>query len=354
MTKALIAMSGGVDSSVTAYLLKEKGFDCCGVTFSMFDKTDPVFSFNQSCLYNDIADAKRICDMLKIPFTSVDASKEFKKYVIEDFVKTYEHGGTPNPCIMCNRHVKFKLLFDLASELGCDIIATGHYAKKGFSNKTSRYYIEKADDLTKDQSYVLYSLTQEQLAKTVFPLSELTKEEARQIALDNGFVNAKKSDSQDICFIPSGDYAAFISSWTQKSYPAGKFIDTNGNVLGKHKGLIHYTVGQRRGLDIALGQRMYVKEKNFTNNTVVLSTDDGLFEKSVKIKSFNPVAVANIDKPIRCTAKIRYSTKEFPATAERSGENIILTFDSPQRAATKGQSAVLYDGSIVLGGGIII
>lgn len=353
MTKALVAMSGGVDSSVTAYILKEKGYDCIGVTFSMFDKSNPLFGFNNR-ENNDLRDAKAVCDKLGIEFLEIDASNQFRKHVIDNFIKTYERGGTPNPCIQCNRHVKFRLLYDIADEFGCDIIATGHYAKTGYDETTDRYYIEKADDLTKDQSYVLYSLTQEQIARTVFPLADISKEDARRIAEDNGFINAKKGDSQDICFIPDGDYASFILRATEKKYPYGKFIDTEHNVLGKHKGIIHYTIGQRRGLDIALGQRMYVKSKNHIDNTVMLSTNEHLFEKKIVLEDFNFVGAEDFDSPVRCKAKIRYSHSEHDATVYNNGDNIIIDFDEPQRAPTKGQSAVIYSGNKVLGGGIIV
>ena len=353
MKKALVAMSGGVDSSVTAYILKEKGYDCIGVTFKMFDKYDPLFGFKNT-ENDDILDAKAICDKLDIEFIAVDASAEFKRHVIDNFIKTYEHGGTPNPCIQCNRHVKFKLLYDIADKYGCDIMATGHYAKSGFDSDTGRYYISKANDLTKDQSYVLYSLTQEQIARTVFPLSDISKDDARKIAESNGFVNARKSDSQDICFIPDSDYASFILRATGKKYPFGKFIDTENNILGKHKGIIHYTVGQRRGLDIALGQRVYVKSKNHIDNTVMLATNEHLFEKTILLEDFNCVGKADFNTPVKCKAKIRYSQTEHDAVVYNEGKYTVIDFQEPQRAPTKGQSAVIYSDDIVLGGGIIV
>ncbi len=352
MKKALIAMSGGIDSSVTAYLMKQKGYDCTGITFRMFDKTNPLFGFDVEDAEKDVRDAENVCRTVGIPFMEYDASEEFRKHVINNFVSVYEKGGTPNPCVECNRHVKFRLLSEIAEKLGFDVTVTGHYADIGSEN--GRYYIKKANDEKKDQSYVLYSLTQDQLKKLCFPLAQITKEEARIIAEENGFVNAKKGDSQDICFIPDGDYASFIKRMTKKTYPNGKFIDTHGNILGQHKGLINYTVGQRKGLGIALGYPAYVKKKDLYSNTVTLSSDELLYEKEIIADNFNFMALDSFKEPVKCIAKIRYSHKGAPATAyQTDSHKVKLVFDSPQRAPTDGQSVVLYNGDIVLGGGLI-
>ena len=352
MAKALIAMSGGVDSSVTAYIMKQKGYDCLGVTFRMFDKADPLFGFDAADADKDIADAKAVCDKIGIPFISFDVSDRFRKHVIDNFVNTYEKGGTPNPCVECNKHIKFAILNEIANEYDCDVIVTGHYAKVDREN--DRYFIRKADDEKKDQSYFLYSLSQKQLKKVVYPLSELTKEEARVIAEENGFVTAHKKDSQDTCFISGNDYVDFIHRITKKTYPKGNFINTNGDILGTHNGIINYTIGQRKGLGIALGAPAYVKSKNISANTVTLSSNEELFEREVIAEKFNFMAIKGIGDSLRCTAKIRYAHKGADATVTQIDNNTVkIVFDEPQRAPAKGQSVVLYDNDKVLGGGTI-
>ncbi len=352
MARALIAMSGGVDSAVAALLMKENGYECIGINFTMFDKNNTLFNFKNIDKFKDINDAKAVCDKLDMEFIAVDASDDFENYVIKNFVKTYEKGGTPNPCIVCNRFVKFKLLCEKAKELDCDTVVTGHYAK--IEENNGRFYIKKADDLSKDQSYVLYSLTQEQLKCIRFPLSEITKEKAREIALNNGLVNAKKSDSQDICFIPDGDYSGFIRRYTGKKYPNGKFMNTNGDILGKHNGIINYTIGQRKGLGIALGAPAYVKSKNPHTNSVILCGNDELFENEIVIENFNFMAVPDFYEPTHCEAKIRYTQTTAKAIATKlDASTVKLTFETPQRAPSKGQAAVLYDGDALLGGGTI-
>ena len=348
--KVSIAMSGGVDSAVTAYLISKR-YDCHGATMRL---CSGLLSQEYSeRAERDILDARRICDALGIPHDVYDLSDEFRKAVVDDFISAYRSGATPNPCIVCNREIKFGVFFDRCQELGADAVATGHYARIE-KDGAGRYLLKKAADLSKDQSYVLYSLTQRQLSRTLFPLGDLTKAEARQIALDNGFINASKRDSQDICFIPDGDYAAFIQRITGEIFPKGNFIDINGCVLGEHDGIIKYTVGQRKGLGIALGEPMYVSKKNVFDNTVTLARNSELFGRELTASKINLIACDSIDSPTRLSARIRYNQTEQSATViQTDGDTLHVTFDEPQRAISRGQSLVLYDGDTVVGGGII-
>ena len=292
--------------------------------------------------------------MCKSGFYVYNFGDRFKECVIDRFNNAYMKGDTPNPCIDCNRFIKFNALLKRAELLGMDYIATGHYVRREFDEKSQRYILKKGLDETKDQSYVLYGMTQEQLAKTLFPIGNLTKNQTRAIALEKDLINAEKPDSQDICFVPDGDYAGFIERYTQKTFPKGNFIDKNGNVLGEHNGIIRYTIGQRKGLGIALGVPAYVVSKNVAENTVILGSNDDLFTDTVYGKEVNWVSIECPKEPLRVKAKVRYNQKEQPATIYPLENNCVkLIFDSPQRAVTSGQAVVFYDGDILLGGGTI-
>ena len=352
---ALLAMSGGVDSSVAAYLMKEQGYNCIGVTMKLFQNEDIEVSREHSCCsIDDVADARSVANALDIPYYVFNFSDHFRESVVDYFVYSYENGITPNPCIECNRRLKFTELYRRAREMGCDYVVTGHYARIEYDTASGRYLLKKAADSNKDQSYVLYSMTQEQLAHTLFPLGVMTKSEARNIASEHGFVNAKKHDSQDICFVQDGSYFDFIEAYTKKTYPEGDFVDKQGNVLGTHKGIIRYTVGQRKGLGLALKQPMYVSEVNPDTNRVVLSTNAELFSDTLSANNINLISLEKIDKPMRLKAKIRYRHEEQWATVTQPEPDILhVKFDEPQRAITKGQALVLYDGDTVAGGGTI-
>jgi tRNA-specific 2-thiouridylase len=290
---------------------------------------------------------------LGIPFYVLNLADDFKKQVIDRFVSEYRQGATPNPCIDCNRYIKFERLFSRASGLGMDYVVTGHYARIEHDPATGRFLLKKALDASKDQSYVLYAMTQDQLRRTVFPLGSMTKTEVRSIAESHGFSNAKKPDSQDICFVRDGDYASFITQYTGEGSREGDFIDTNGRVLGRHKGHIRYTIGQRKGLGAAFGKPMYVCAKNPVQNTVTLCEDAGLFTRSLYAKDFNWIPFDAPKGPVRVKARVRYSQAEQWATAHAEGDRVHIQFDEPQRAIAKGQAVVLYDGDIVAGGGTI-
>ena len=354
MKKALIAMSGGVDSSVAAYLMKEHGYDCIGVTMKLFQNEDAGVSRKKSCCsLDDVEDARSVAHNLGIPYYVFNFTADFKKQVMDRFVAAYENGATPNPCIDCNRYLKFDRMYRRARELGIGYVVTGHYARIQQS-ETGRWLLLKGPDPQKDQSYVLYAMTQEQLAHTQFPLGTLRKEEVRAIAEAQGFVNAKKHDSQDICFVPDGDYAAFIRRRTGRTYPEGNFVDPEGHILGRHKGIIHYTIGQRRGLGVSGGRPLYVKEIRPEDNTVVLADDCGLYERTAIATDFNWIALEAPVSPIRVQARARYHQPEQAATATVLPDGRVqVTFDHPQRALTKGQAIVLYQGDVVLGGGTI-
>lgn len=345
--KVMVGMSGGVDSAVSAYVLKSQGYDVTGVNCRFFDEDKTKIS-------TDVLDAKRVADTIGIPFEVYELYNDFEEKVIASFIDSYLKGETPNPCIECNKHLKFGKLLDIALQKGFDYIATGHYARTGFDEKSGRYLLKKGLDESKDQSYVLYTLTQHQLSHTLFPLGDKTKSNARNLAEEMNFVNARKHDSQDICFIPDGDYASFIKKRLSYTIPHGSFVDTAGTVLGEHQGIIHYTIGQRKGLGIALGKPAFVLSKNTENNTVVLGSNEELFTKELTARDVNLISYERLSEPLRCKAKIRYNAREQWATVTQTDQgHIHVIFDEAQRAIAKGQAVVLYDEDVVIGGGII-
>ena len=355
---ALIAMSGGVDSSVAALLMQEQGYHCTGVTMKLFNNEDiglPVMD-SKCCSLDDIQDAKSVCGKMGMEHFTFNYGDRFRKEVIDRFINSYMHGMTPNPCIDCNRYLKFGDLFDKAKEIGCDYVVTGHYARIKYDESKGRYLLLKAVNPEKDQSYVLYSMTQQQLAHVQFPLGSLSKTEVRAIAEKHGFVTAHKHDSQDICFIQNGTtYADFIELRTGRKFPPGNFVDTKGSILGRHKGIIHYTIGQRKGLGLALPQPMYVQHIDVKRNEVVLSTNEELFTSTLTATDINLIDCERITEPRRVKARIRYHHAEQWATVTQPDDNTLhIEFDEPQRAITKGQAVVMYDGNVVVGGGRII
>ncbi|MDR1245979.1 MAG: tRNA 2-thiouridine(34) synthase MnmA [Clostridiales Family XIII bacterium] len=354
--KALIAMSGGVDSSVAALLTLRSGAACVGVTLKLFENADVGESSEKSCCsLTDAGDARRVAHTLGIPHYVFDFSDEFRRCVIDRFAREYIEGRTPNPCIDCNRFIKFKRLMRRMAEMDFDCVVTGHYARAKYDAGSGRRLLKRAADASKDQSYVLYAMTQEQLAHTRFPLGDLRKREVREIAAENNFVNARKRDSQDICFVPGGKYADFIEIYTGRQYPPGDFVDASGAVLGRHRGLIRYTVGQRKGLGLALTEPLYVREKRIRDNTVVLGAEKYLYSRVVEARDINLIATETIPGSFRVAAKLRYSQEARAATVWQTGEDSLrVEFDEPQRAAASGQAVVLYDGDTVIGGGTIV
>lgn len=357
MKKVMVGMSGGVDSSVAAMLLRNQGYEVMGVTLKLFFDEDIVQAEKEGktcCALSDVEDARSVAYRLGFDHLVFNFRDNFREHVMKQFADSYLAGRTPNPCIECNRHVKFDKMLRRAQELGYDYIATGHYAVNEFDERTGRYLLKRPADRSKDQTYVLYSLTQHQLAHTFFPLGTLEKQQVRELAEAAGLVNSSKPDSQDICFVPDGKYAEFICKFTGIQSPHGSFVDMNGKILGEHKGIINYTIGQSKGLGISLGKPAYVVKKDVLSNTVTLGDESDLYTKSLVAEDMNLISVEKLTSPMRVTAKTRYSQTERPAALSylENGEYLV-EFDEPQRAVTSGQAVVLYDGDTVVGGGTI-
>lgn len=352
----VVGMSGGVDSSVAAYLLKQQGYNVIGVTMQIWqdEAYDMQSEHGGCCGLSAVDDARRVAEQIGIPYYVMNFKAPFKEKVIDYFISEYKAGRTPNPCIACNRYVKWESLLKRSLEIGADYIATGHYASiREMDN--GRYALKKSVTEQKDQTYALYSLTQEQLARTLMPIGEYSKDEVRAIAQEAGLSIAYKPDSQDICFVPDGKYGEFIEANASKDISPGNFVDTKGNILGQHKGVVHYTVGQRKGLGIAAGERLYVLEIRSETNEVVLGEDKELWAKRIVAKDFNYVSLEDIPGEIHVTAKIRYNHRGAKATLRKINDQYVeCVFDEPQRAPTPGQALVCYQGDYVVGGGTIV
>ncbi len=347
-------MSGGVDSSVAACLLQEQGYEVCGATLHLYDNADAGIRSRTCCSLKDVEDARAVAYRLGIEHYVFNFGPEFRRDVMERFARGYACGETPNPCIDCNRFIKFGKMLERAKLLGMDCIATGHYARVEYDRSRGRYLLKKAKDVSKDQTYVLYSLTQDGLAHTLFPLGSLLKSEVRRIAEEHGFVNAKKPDSEDICFVPDGNYAGFLEHKMGLSSEPGNFVDCAGNVIGRHRGLLHYTVGQRKGLG-SFGEPKYVVRKDAAANTVVLGGNSDLACSSFTVGEVNWISVACLPGPAEADVKVRYSQKAFPAEVIPLPDGRAeVRFQEPQRAVAPGQAAVFYQGDEVLGGGTIL
>jgi len=353
---ALIAMSGGVDSSVAAYLTLEAGYRCLGANMLLYQNGDAWPDCSRpGQVRREGEDAAGAAAQLGIPFETLVYTEEFRDRVVDKFIRVYEAGGTPNPCVDCNRSLKFGCLLRDALARGLDCVVTGHYARVEYDETSGRYLLKKALDAGRDQSYFLYTLTQEQLAHVRFPLGGMEKRQVRALAERLGLANAEKRDSQDICFVPDGDYAAFMERAAGKVYPPGDFLDLDGNVVGRHRGAVRCTLGQRKGLGLSMGEPVYVCGKNMAENTVTVGPESALYAREVLVEDLNWIALETLSAPLRVRAKTRSrQTEQAAELRPEAGGRVRIIFDEPQRAVTPGQAAVFYDGDTVVGGGTII
>ena len=351
MAHIFVGMSGGVDSSAAALLLQQEGHLLSGINLQLFP---PSEAQQHRQALADTEDARAVARRLGFPLHVLDCSGDFYRCVIREFIEEYEAGRTPNPCVTCNRTIKFGVLLDRALEMGADFLASGHYARVDLNEETGRWLLKRAADPAKDQSYFLAQLTQQQLSRSRFPLGDLSKADARALAEEHGLINARKRDSQDICFVPDGDYAAVIGRLTGRASPEGDFLDLNGRVLGRHKGFICYTKGQRKGLGISAPEPLYVLKKDPVSASVTLGPDSALWDRELTAERMNWISIPSLEEPMAVTAKMRNTQKDTPAVVEPlPGGRARVVFETPQRAITPGQSVVLYDGDTVVGGGII-
>ncbi len=359
MARIVVAMSGGVDSSVTAALLKQQGHDVIGVTLNVWPESsvDEVTRTKACCGISAVDDARRVADLLDIPYYVLNFRELFREYVIADFVREYTRGRTPNPCVRCNQHVKFRPVLQRAAALGAEFVATGHYVRRDQDPLTGRYRLRKAADPSKDQSYVLFPMQQDELARTLFPLGDLPKTETRRLAVEFGLPVAKKPESMEICFVPDNKYGRYVEAAAPHAAQPGPIVDLQGRYLGEHPGITFFTVGQRKGLGLTSAEPLYVIDIDSERNALIVGADRDLYCRELVADDLNLVALHALDGPVRCRARIRYRMEEAPATiapAPDAGEGVVrVVFDAPQRAVTPGQAVVFYDGDVVLGGATI-